>query len=242
MNIVLFDPRETTRPLPLNDERARHILRVLRREVGDTFDAGLIDGPRGRATLAAIDDEALHLSFTWSPPHDPPPPTILIIGLPRPQTARDILRDATTLGATALHFVATARSDSNYAASSLWKNREWRRHAIAGAAQAFDTHLPIVSWDQTLERALDALPSATHRFALDSYGASTPLHALTLNDAPAPVALCLGPERGWDDRDRSVLRRHECEAVHLGQRVLRLETAVTASLTLLSAARARSPA
>ena len=97
MNLVLFAPEELAAPLPIPDPRAQHIIKVLRRAPGDTFDAGLIDGPLGKATLLSTDNTALHLAFT--PEREPPPlPRVtLLIGLPRPQTARDLLRDTATL-------------------------------------------------------------------------------------------------------------------------------------------------
>ncbi|MES1168853.1 MAG: 16S rRNA (uracil(1498)-N(3))-methyltransferase, partial [Oleiharenicola lentus] len=65
MNIILFSPSEVELPLPRPDPRARHIIEVLRREPGDSFDAGLINGPRGKATLRAVTDQGLVLAFEW---------------------------------------------------------------------------------------------------------------------------------------------------------------------------------
>ena len=145
MNIILFHPHEVELPLPRHDPRAGHILDVLRREAGGTFDAGLINGPRGRGTLFAITAETLALSFVWTDTPPPPNPLHLLIGLPRPQTARDILRDATTLGVASLHFIRTEKGEASYARSSLWQTGEWERHVIAGAEQAFCTRLPEVT-------------------------------------------------------------------------------------------------
>ncbi len=242
MNLVLFADHELDQPLPRSDPRARHILQVLRCETGDTFDVGQVNGPRGKATLANLTASALELCFNWAPPHAPPPPTSLIIGLPRPQTARDVLRDATTLGATALHFVRTARSDPNYAASSLWQQDEWTRHVETGAAQAFDTFVPQVSWQHPLAEQLAASASAAVRIALDNYEATAPLATFDLPDADTPITLFIGPERGWDEADRALFRAHGVPLRHLGSRVLRTETAVTAALALLNAARLRASA
>ena len=65
MNIILFSPSEVELPLPRRDARARHILTVLRRQPGDQFDAGLINGPRGKATLVEVGPEALQLALAW---------------------------------------------------------------------------------------------------------------------------------------------------------------------------------
>jgi RsmE family RNA methyltransferase len=241
VNLILFEPPELTVPLPRTDPRAEHILKVLRRQIGETFDVGLVDGPLGKGTLAGLSADALTLAFTWGPPPPPADPITLLLGLPRPQTARDILRDATTLGVGALHFVATERSDPNYAAATLWNSGEWRRHALAGAAQAFATRLPAVTSDRTLATALAALPTPTAateaghaRLALDNYEATAPLSECHLI-GDTSIVLALGPERGWGPADRAALRAHGFTLVHLGPRVLRSETAVVAALTLVRA-------
>ena len=241
MNLILFEPAELTVPLPRTDPRAEHILKVLRRQIGDPFDVGLVDGPLGKGTLAAISDATLTLTFVWGPPPAPADPITLLLGLPRPQTARDMLRDATTLGVGALHFVATERSDPNYAAATLWTSGEWRRHCLAGAAQAFATRLPAVTSNHPLATALASLPTAPPdpaadptRLALDNYEAATAL-SVCHRSRDKPVVLALGPERGWGPADRAALRAHGFTLVHLGTRVLRSETAVIAALTLVRA-------
>lgn len=237
MNLVLFDPAETSRPLPRNDRRARHILDVLRRQTGDTFDAGIVNGPRGKATLLAVETDALRLAFSWDPAPPPPPaPITLVIGLPRPQTARDILRDTTTLGVAALHFAGTEKSDPSYAHSTLWTSGEWQRHLVLGAEQAFDTRVPDVSHGRPLAAVLAKLPAAGARLALDHYEAAHSLHQAPLA-AEGPIALAFGPERGWSAWDRDLLRASGFTLVHLGSRVLRTETAVVAALTLVRARR-----
>jgi 16S rRNA (uracil1498-N3)-methyltransferase len=241
VNLILFEPAEITAPLPRRDPRAAHILDVLRRNVGDTFDAGLVNGPRGKATLASLDDNALALTFVWGPPPLPLDPITLVIGLPRPQTARDILRDATALGVAALHFVATEKSEPSYARSTLWSSGEWRRHLLDGAQQAFDTRLPAVTHGRTLAATLAALPYSEHgratavpatRLALDHYEAPAPLSQSNLMGC-FPVAIAIGPERGWSAGDRAALRAHGFALVHLGPRVLRTETACIAALEVI---------
>jgi len=156
VNLVLLERHELSRPLPADDPRAVHVLTVLRRVPGETFDVGLVDGPRGKAAVRAVDSAGLHLEFTWGPPPPPLPPLTLLVGLARPQTARKILQEATTLGVAALHFVRTERSEPQYAQSSLWSSGEWRDHLCAGAAQAFTTQLPRVTWDTELSAHLAA--------------------------------------------------------------------------------------
>jgi RsmE family RNA methyltransferase len=251
VNLILFEPAETVQPLARSDPRAEHLLRVLRRRPGDTFDAGLVNGPRGKGTLVAVGDAALTLAFAWGAEPPPLPPLTLIVGLPRPQTARDILRDATSLGVAAMHFVATERSEPSYARATLWTSGEWRRQLLAGAAQAFDTRLPAVTHDRSLLEAVAALPVGPVRLALDHYEASEALGTCNLlgyfpsetarpkcnplgyTSAEQGVVLAFGPERGWGAADRAVLRGAGFALVHLGTRVLRTEAAVTAALAIV---------
>ena len=94
MNLVLLETDEIARPLPRSDRRVTHVLDVLKRAEGEPFDAGLINGPRGKAWFPKVGTNEVALSFEATHPPAPPPPLTLIVGLPRPQTARDILRDA----------------------------------------------------------------------------------------------------------------------------------------------------
>ncbi len=236
MNIILFSPSEVELPLSRQDNRARHILAVLRRQPGDSFDVGLIDGPRGKATLVEVRADELNLSFVWGESPAALAPLRLILGLPRPQTARDLLREGTALGVAAMDFVRTERGEASYAQSTLWTSGEWRELLVTGAAQAFCTRLPSVQHGHSLSEAIAAVPAACTRLALDNYEASAALADLVLPNAPG-VALALGAERGWSDAERALLRRNEFQFVHLGPRVLRMETAAIAAVTLVKAKR-----
>jgi len=243
VNLILFEPNELDCPLPREDPRAQHLCEVLRRRPGDVFDVGLVDGPRGKGTLLEVGSTALTLSFVWGAPLPPLDPLELVVGLPRPQTARKILQEATTLGVTALHFVVTERADPQYAQSTLWSSGEWRRHVLAGAAQAFDTRLPSVTWGQRLAATLaERLSSATQTeatappqlLALDNYEATVRFGACDIGTGRR-VIVALGPERGWGPADRAELRGRGFTLAHLGERVLRAETAVVAVLAILRA-------
>lgn len=239
MNLVLFEPAEIDHPLPRNDGRAVHLLTVLRRRAGDTFDAGIVNGPRGKGTLVAVGADTLTFSFAWGTAPAPLDPITLILGLARPQTARDILRDGTSLGVAAIHFVLTEKCEPSYAQSTLWSSGEWRRRLMAGAEQAFDTRLPAVTHGRPLLDVIGALSGGARRLALDHYEAGEALARIDLCQIrampPAEIVLAFGPERGWSNAERALLRGAGFALAHLGPRVLRTEVAVTAAVTLVKA-------
>jgi RsmE family RNA methyltransferase len=131
-----------------------------------------------------------------------------------------------------MHFVATERGEASYARSKLWTTDEWRRHLVAGAAQAFSTRLPRVTAGEQLREAIAALPPEGTWLALDNYEGAGRLSEAGVS---APVVLALGPERGWSPKERELLRAGGFELAHLGERVLRVETACVAAVTVVKA-------
>ena len=65
MNICLFSKSEIDKPLHQNDERAIHIRKVLHKKEGESFDAGIINGMAGIATITKISETGeIYFSFT----------------------------------------------------------------------------------------------------------------------------------------------------------------------------------
>jgi RsmE family RNA methyltransferase len=203
----------------------------LRLKAGDSFLAGIINGPSGRALLRTADTETLQIDF--EPEKDSPPldPITLILGLPRPQTAKKVLHEATAMGVQRIHFVRSDLGERSYTHSPLWQAGEYRRHLIDGAMQAVSTRLPEVTVAQKLKDTILAEAVET-KLALDNVEAAAPLSAA---EVALPAAIAIGSERGWSDAERAVLREAGYRLVHLGPRVLRVETAAVAALALAKA-------
>ena len=231
MNIILFKEDELDQALKLNDPRALHVLRVIGCQQGDHFDVGLVNGPRGKARIVHITKHALELAFTFGQDIPSLYPVVMLIGLPRPPSARRILKDLTSLGAAQLHFIATNKGDKSYAQSRLWSQNEYHRLLQEGAEQAFCTRIPEVVLHGSLAEALEHLPANANHLALDNYEATT---SLSQYQPQQPYCvLAVGAERGWSAAEREVLRGSGFALVSLGQRVLKTETACIAGLTLV---------
>ena len=233
MNIILFENHEIDAPFRRNDRRVKHILNELRREVGDSTDVGLVNGPRGKAILRSLNEHEVVFDFTWG--EEPPAllPIDLIVGLSRPQASRKILQEATSLGVRSIYFAATQRGEPSYAFSKLWTTDEWERLVRAGVEQAFSTRFPTVKFGVSISDCIESTKSTTRRICLDNYEATTSLWEAS--SQKQSVVLAVGSERGWTANERVLFRQNGFALAHLGERPLRTETAAIAAVSIVGA-------
>ncbi len=231
MNLVLITPAEATDGLPADDARARHLRETVGLAVGGSFHVGIEGGLRGIATVAAL---APMLTFTvaWEKSAQARLPLTVLVGLPRPQTAKKVLHDLASLGAARIIFFESAKGDPGYLTSSLWKDGEWREHVLKGTEQACSTLVPEVTRVGSLAEAVALVAKDAWKVALDPYEAAGPPKL----SAPAPAAvLAIGPERGFAEAERATLRAAGFGFAHLGDRILRVEAAALVGGALMLA-------
>jgi len=235
MNLILFDDAFESVRLEGSDPRAQHLRKVLRAEVGTLLFVGFANGPRARAKVVCLEEDgSLELEVIGTEPAPAALPITLLIGLPRPHTAKRILFEAASLGVAGIHFFEAERGEPSYAQSSLWRTDEWRERIRLGTEQAFSTHLPQVAMHADVQSAITALDGAEVRVVLDNYEAAGPLGSV-LPDGGASAVIALGPERGWSPSERDVFRRNGWKLAHMGAHVLRAETACVAAVSATAA-------
>lgn len=233
---MVFEPEEWGSPLPLSDHRSIHLREILKLSPGDSIRMGILDGNWGEGTY--LGQEGNFLQFSWPEPvySSPAPfPLHLLIGTPRPPTARRLIKDLTTLGAAELHFTSTALGEKSYLQSSLWTKGEYRENLLEGAQQAQTTRLPEVFTHTSLFKGVNLLQER-HPQAL-RLAPDLPRHGEKALEWPAvlpgPAVLAIGPERGWTEEERGFLHSRGFQVVNLGPRNLRTETACTVAAAML---------
>jgi RsmE family RNA methyltransferase len=244
VNIILFESHELDRPLPRRDERTIHLLKVLRKKPGDTFEAGLLGGGLGYGRIEGIRlDGAVIFSLDLK---DSPPPRIPVraaVGFPRPIQLRRLLRDLSNLGIEAVDLMGTELGEKSYRDTKLLSGGGARAALIEGAVQARDTSLPALTVYASLEAWLAEHPwEGRGKDPQIRIGQSPFLVALdnvrpegSFARFPAlgrPITLAVGPERGWSDRERDLLEAAGFIRLSMGKRALRTETACTAAVVL----------
>jgi len=231
VNLVLITAAEAAAGLPSADERARHLRETVGLAVGGSFHVGIENGLRGIATIAAL-APSLTFDVVWEKSPQTRLPLTVLVGLPRPQTAKKVLHDLASLGAARIIFFESEKGDPGYLTSSLWKAAEWREHVRKGAEQACSTLMPEVTRVASLAEAVALVDVAAWKLALDPYEATGAPEI----SAPANSAvLAIGPERGFAEAERATLRNAGFSFAHLGDRILRVEAAALVGGALMLA-------
>ena len=158
MNICLFDKEEIKNPLSKKDERAQHIIKVLHKKAGDTFDAGIIGGAAGTARIIKIsDDGEIFFDFEAKSAGKKLYPLTLIIGFPRPIQLRRLLRDVAGLGCEKVILTGTELTEKSYLNSNVVKDGSAYEMLLDGTAQAASTHVPKLFFYNNLYDTLKSL-------------------------------------------------------------------------------------
>jgi 16S rRNA (uracil1498-N3)-methyltransferase len=142
-----------------------------------------------------------------------------------------MVQKATEMGVAALRPVITRRTQAERVNAE-----RMRANVIEAAEQCGVLRMPKIFEPQRLDAALHGWPSERALiFADEAAPIASPLEALEAVPR-GPAALLIGPEGGFDEAERAMLRRLPfVHAISLGPRVMRADTAAVAALALVNA-------
>ena len=222
MNLLLLFP---------NDFVSASRVRVQRADIaGSDVTVGLADGRIGTGRVVSR-GEWVELDVTFD--RDPPPalPITLVLALPRPKVLNRVVASVTSMGIKRIFLINSWRVEKSY-----WKSprlNTLRQPAILGLEQSRDTVMPQIETKRLfrsfVEKELPVIAANTR--ALVAHPAA---RAECPRSVDGPITLAIGPEGGFIAEEIASLERIGFEAVTLGPRVLRVETAVAALVARLS--------
>jgi len=238
MNRILLAPGELQADglAVLQDRRATHIRKILGCRCGGVLRVGLLDGPRGTATVIAIRDGGVHLRCRLDEPPLPSTGITLLLALPRPKVMHRLWAPLASLGVERIVLTNAEKVERNYFDTHWLDPGAYRPLLVEGLEQSGDTRLPVVRicrrFKPFIEDESRAYFGEATRLVFHPYG-SVPLadHPVP---ADRPVAIAIGPEGGWGDYEIALLRQYGFECVSFGARTLRTDTAVQAILGAVS--------
>ena len=237
MNLVLLEPAEL-RPdgvVALSGRRARHLLDVLQVERGHDVRIGIVNGGLGTGTVLAVDGNTVTLQCAIESVPEPPP-VDLLLALPRPKVMQRLWAQIAALGVGQIILTNAERVERNYFDTHVLTEAVYRPLLLEGLQQAQDTQLPLVSIHRRLkvlvEDHLGRLCPGTRRLVAHP-GETGTFRMVPGANAEPRTLLAVGPEGGWTGYELDLLAAHGFEAVGMGSRTLRSDTACIALLALL---------
>jgi 16S rRNA (uracil1498-N3)-methyltransferase len=158
-------------------------------------------------------------------------PVHLAVGMPANDRMDWLVEKATELGVASIQPLMTERSVLRLSGERAEKKvAHWQCVAIASCEQCGGNQVPNVHPIRTLSQWLTG-QTLTGRLLLLSLAAGTqPLQSHIRPDDLRPVVFLSGPEGGLSGTEEQAARNVGFDAVSLGARVLRAETAALAAL------------
>jgi RsmE family RNA methyltransferase len=234
MNLLLLTPDDCPEPglAVLSGRRLRHVQEVHRAVVGERLRVGLLGGDMGEGEIIALEADSLRIRFRLDQPPPPKLPLTLVLALPRPKMLKRILQTVAAMGVPRLVFVHSYRVEKSFWSSPWLAPEAMCEQLLLGLEQARDTVLPEVMVERRLkpfvEDRLPALAADTLRLVAHPVAAHACPQGLV-----EPVTLVIGPEGGFIPYEVDLFAAQGFSSVHLGPRILRVETAVPVLLSRL---------
>lgn len=144
------------------------------------------------------------------------------------------VQKATELGIQLITPVICKHSNVKLAGNKIDKKiNHWQSVIHSACEQSGRSLVPVINAPTTLADAINELPSHSMLRIISVPGARQSMTELS-NETRKTVCL-IGPEGGFSEDEVILAENHQFQPVSLGPRILRLETAVIAMLSILQA-------
>ena len=217
-------------PVPASDAQAHYLLHVMRAKAG--MRVSLFNGRDGEwlAGINALSKRGVTLTALRETAPQTEVPDLWLAFAPIKKVPADYLvQKATELGVACLLPVMTHRT-----IVSRINAERMAANAIEAAEQSERLTVPLVREAVSLKKLLADWPKERTLYFADESGDAEPL---TKKAKAAPAAILTGPEGGFDDSERALLRAQAfVMPVTLGPRILRADTAALAALAIWQSA------
>ena len=225
--------------IALEGAEHRHAAKAARVRKGDSvwlFDAAgnrrlaLVESVEKGRTILKLLEEASPEAFRVR--------LVLAQGLLQAKKMEFILQKASEIGISGFIPVETDRSLKASGDHGGNKAERWERIAREATKQSKGGAVPVVHPAERLKDLL-ARPAPGLRIFLSENGGK-PLSCILVEGGngkspPAPeVTIFVGPEGGWTEAEEKTFREAGCEAVSLGRRILKAETAAIAGVAMIA--------
>jgi 16S rRNA (uracil1498-N3)-methyltransferase len=220
--------------IELPEHAAHHAREVLRLRAGSTVRVFDGEGSEFEATLDSVTRKGVTARLGGlAPPRCPESPLRIVLAVPplKGDRMETVIQKATELGVAEVRPVITARTDAAGRPALHGSRQErWEKVASGAAEQCGRAVVPVIHPTGTLDVLL-AVPFEGRRILFLETPGQPPLRAE--GSRPSSAVALVGPAGGWEPAEAARIQAAGFQAVGLGPRVLRAETAAIAAVTVL---------
>jgi 16S rRNA (uracil1498-N3)-methyltransferase len=226
-------PLATGLELILPESAGNHIIRVLRLQIGDVFHLFNGDGNDYAARITGLEKKGAKVLIQSCQPigNESPLKIHLYQSIARGEKMDWILQKATELGVSAFTPILSERTEVKLDSErSDKKLNHWQGVIRSACEQCGRAILPAVHPPLAINQ-MNGAARLSQAYYLDPEAAAG-INALDL-DVDAGLALAIGPEGGFSERDIRLLQTAGFKGLRIGPRILRTETAGIAAIAAL---------
>ncbi|MGV2947196.1 16S rRNA (uracil(1498)-N(3))-methyltransferase [Acinetobacter lwoffii] len=226
MNIVLLDPRQTETELwsITSTRQLEHLQQHVQIQVGDTLKVGIRESQRYLTEIIEISEKAVWLKPLQEEAVPEKLPVTLIVALPRPKVLRRLIMDSVTLGVEKIILLHSYRVDKSY-----WQTpflQQLNHYIELGLEQAGDTVAPKIELYKRFKPFVEDILPGLISTDCPAYVAHPYAEQAMPFAIEHPCTIVIGPEGGFIPYEVDLLIKNGCQAVSLGNRIIRTETVI----------------
>ncbi|OEH86144.1 hypothetical protein BHU72_11425 [Desulfuribacillus stibiiarsenatis] len=233
MQRYFIDPSQVQgQSIAIEGDDAKHIAKVLRYQIGDQVICSDNTGNNYICEISRIDAKTIHLRIISShlPCNEPEIFVTLYQGMTKADKMEWIIQKGTEIGVSAFVPVEMKRSIAKWESDRESKKIDrWRKIAKEAAEQAHRSKIPDVQAPIRFKELLKLSTADSSTLTLLAYEKSEHNQGLLslLKEYPEvkKIALIVGPEGGISEEELQEALQCGIQAINLGPRVLRTETA-----------------
>ncbi|MEQ1451966.1 16S rRNA (uracil(1498)-N(3))-methyltransferase [Acinetobacter seifertii] len=227
MNIVLLEPEDTQSEIwSIHSKRQlQHLREHLDITAGQNLKVGIRNGARYVTEIVSIDEQEVCIRPIREEAVPAKLPVHLIVALPRPKVLRRLIMDSVTLGVEKISLIHSYRVDKSYWQTPFLQQID--NYVTLGLEQAGDTIVPEIQMYKRFKPFVeDVLPTLISETS-PAYVAHPYADESMPNGIGHTCSVVVGPEGGFIPYEVDLLTKNGCQAVSLGNRILRTETSIS---------------
>ncbi|MDN5512633.1 16S rRNA (uracil(1498)-N(3))-methyltransferase [Acinetobacter sp.] len=226
MNIVLLDPRQTESEIWIISAKRQleHLRTHVDIQVGDTLKVGICEGKRYLTEIVEVTEHAIQLKPIKEEMVPAKLPVTLIVAMPRPKVLRRLIMDSVTLGVEKIILLHSYRVDKSYWQTPFLQQLD--QYITLGLEQAGDTIAPKIEIHKRFKPFVEDVLPGLITAECPAYVAHPYVDIKMPFAIDHPCSIVIGPEGGFIPYEVDLLIKNGCQAVSLGNRIIRTETVI----------------